>query len=40
VLFELGRKQEALTAAQRAVALGGPRLALYKAMLKAILESP
>ena len=38
-LLELGRKQEAVTAAQRAVALGGPRLAQYQATLKAITGS-
>lgn len=38
-LFDLGRKSEALAAAQRAVALGGPRLAQYQATLKAIVDS-
>jgi len=40
VLFELGRKQEALSAAQRAVALGGSRSIQYRATLKTITESP
>lgn len=35
-LFEIGRKEEALAAAQRAVALGGPRTAQYQATLKTI----
>lgn len=35
-LFEAGRKDEALAAAQRAVALGGPRLSHYQATLKTI----
>ena len=38
-LLELGRKDEARAAAQRAVALGGPRLAQYQATLKTIVES-
>lgn len=40
VLFELGRKQEALSAAQRAVALGGSRSSQYRTTLKTITESP
>ncbi|HYT16273.1 MAG TPA: PA2778 family cysteine peptidase [Burkholderiales bacterium] len=39
VLLELHRADEALVAAERAVALGGPRLASYRATLKAITES-
>lgn len=39
VLLRLGRKEEALDAAQRAVALGGPRLAQYQSTLEAISES-
>jgi tetratricopeptide (TPR) repeat protein len=35
-LFDLGRKDEALEAAQKAVALGGPRLAQYRATLEQI----
>lgn len=38
-LFEAGKREEALAAAQRAVALGGPRLSQYQATLKAIGES-
>lgn len=38
-LLEIGRKPEALLAAQRAVALGGPRLAQYQATLQAITGS-
>lgn len=38
-LLETGRKPEALLAAQRAVALGGPRLAQYQATLEAITGS-
>ncbi len=38
-LFELNRRNEALNAAERAVQLGGPRLAKYEATLKAIAES-
>jgi tetratricopeptide (TPR) repeat protein len=38
VLFELRRTDEAQSAAERAVALGGPRLASYQATLKAITE--
>lgn len=40
VQFELGRKNEAMIAAQRAVALGGPRIAEYRDTLKAIAASP
>jgi len=36
VRFELGRRSEALAAAQRAVALGGPRAALYRKTLDRI----
>lgn len=39
-LVELGRKSEALAAAQRAVALGGPRLPRYRATLQAIDSAP
>lgn len=35
-LLRLGRREEALDAAQRAVALGGPRLARYRSTLEAI----
>jgi tetratricopeptide (TPR) repeat protein len=35
-LLELGRRDEALAAAQRAVDIGGPRLARYQATLQAI----
>ncbi len=35
-LFELGRRQDALDAAQRAVSLGGPRSDQYRATLQAI----
>ena len=35
-LLELGRRQDAFEAAQRAVHLGGPRLAQYRATLQAI----
>lgn len=38
-LLEVGRKSEALAAAQRAVALGGPRLPHYQATLKTIGEA-
>lgn len=38
-LLEVGRKNEALAAAQRAVALGGPRLTHYQATLRTIAES-
>lgn len=40
VQFELGRKNEALTAAQQAVALGGPRNAHYQKTLQTIAASP
>jgi len=36
VLFEQGRKQEALDAARRAVAIGGPMSAVYESTLKEI----
>ncbi|HXF65419.1 MAG TPA: PA2778 family cysteine peptidase [Burkholderiales bacterium] len=36
VLSELGRREEALAAAERAVAIGGPRLAHYQRTLQAI----
>jgi tetratricopeptide (TPR) repeat protein len=36
VLMEQGRKQEALEAAQRAVAIGGPMSEAYKSTLKEI----
>lgn len=39
VLLESGRKQEALAAAQRAIALGGPRLTQYQATLNSIVDS-
>jgi len=38
VLLELNRRSEARAAAERAVALGGPRLAQYQATLRAIAE--
>jgi len=38
-LLELERRDEALAAAQRAVDIGGPRLAHYRATLQAIAES-
>jgi hypothetical protein len=38
-LAELGRREEALAAAERAVALGGPRLVHYQRTLKAISEA-
>jgi tetratricopeptide (TPR) repeat protein len=38
-LLELGRRDEALTAGRRAVEIGGPRLARYRATLQAITES-
>lgn len=38
-LFELGRRDEALAAAQRAVDIGGPRASRYRATLQAIGES-
>ena len=37
-LFELQQREEALAAAQRAVAIGGPRLAQYRETLQAITE--
>lgn len=40
VQFELGHKNEALTAAQQAVALGGPRIAHYQKTLQTIAASP
>lgn len=40
VLIETARKAEALAAAERAVALGGPRRAQYEATLKTITQSP
>ena len=36
VRFELGRRSEALAAARKAVALGGPRAALYRKTLNSI----
>lgn len=39
VLLELQQRHEALAAAQRAVDIGGPRLAQYRATLQAIAES-
>ena len=36
VLFEQGRKQEALEAAQKAVAIGGPMSGVYESTLKEI----
>lgn len=36
VAFELGRREEALAAAQRAVEIGGPRLAQYEATLRTV----
>jgi tetratricopeptide (TPR) repeat protein len=36
VLLEQGRKQEALEAAQRAVAIGGPMREVYESTLKEI----
>ena len=39
VLYELGRRNKALSAAQRAVALGGPRRAQYRATLQTINRS-
>jgi tetratricopeptide (TPR) repeat protein len=38
-LLELGRRQEALAAGARALALGGPRAAAYRETVKAIRES-
>lgn len=40
VRFELGRKKEALEAARQAMALGGPRIAHYRATLETITASP
>lgn len=40
VRFERGRKPEALDAAHRAVALGGPRLAQYRTTLQSISGAP
>lgn len=40
VRFELGRRNEALTAARRAVALGGPRVAHFRTTLETIAASP
>jgi len=39
VLFELNRKDEALTAAKKAVALGGPRISIYRMTLDSIVNS-
>jgi tetratricopeptide (TPR) repeat protein len=39
-LIELGSRDEALAAARRAVALGGPRLATYRETLESILRQP
>ena len=39
-LLDLGRKDEALAAARRAVGLGGPRLAIYRATVKSIVDAP
>ena len=39
-LIELGSRDEALAAAHRAVALGGPRLAAYRETLESILRQP
>jgi len=36
VLFELGKKQEALAAARKAVSLGGPLRSVYQKTLKEI----
>jgi tetratricopeptide (TPR) repeat protein len=38
-LFELARRDEALTAARRAVEIGGPRLPQYQATLRTVSES-
>jgi tetratricopeptide (TPR) repeat protein len=38
-LLELGRREEALAAARRAVEIGGPRLAQYQATLRAVADS-
>lgn len=40
VLFELDRKDEALMAARKAVALGGPRIASYRMTLDSIVRLP
>lgn len=40
VHFERGRRDAALAAARRAVALGGPRLAHYRSTLKSIADAP
>jgi tetratricopeptide (TPR) repeat protein len=40
VRFELGRRNEALVAARRAVALGGPRAAHYRETLETIAAAP
>lgn len=40
VQFELGRKNEALVAAQQAVTLGGPRIAHYQNTLQTITTTP
>jgi tetratricopeptide (TPR) repeat protein len=39
-LLELGRKEEATTAARRAIELGGPRLSAYRETLRAITGAP
>jgi hypothetical protein len=39
VLLELGRREEALSAAQRAVSLGGPQQTLFKKTLEEILST-
>ena len=39
-LIEMGSREEALAAARRAVALGGPRLRSYRETLEAILRQP
>jgi tetratricopeptide (TPR) repeat protein len=39
-LIELGRRDEALAAARRAVALGGPRMRTYRETLDTILQQP
>lgn len=38
-LMELGRREEALTAAQRAVSLGGARVSQYQETLRAVLDT-
>jgi tetratricopeptide (TPR) repeat protein len=40
VLFEMGRKDDALIAARKAVALGGPRIASYRMTLDSIISLP